>query len=547
MEGDYWIGVEVQRGFDFNGAPCLLGYSDLYREYKCTGTAPIFKASWSVSSGGKVVAQGTSDVADWMMSEDANVLDRGIGAFNAREGRHYVLDVDILEDGGPLNAGYPRLGLSEFGGLRQEYDRRGTIVLVVALLFVGLGAVLIIRLKRKSHEDKRVSLTEPGPARRELRVASESGHAARHESPTAKKGWRLSFTAWLGICLILVGVVSWMSIETWMTTRSFVAVDMPVSLVPGQIKTGAFRINLKARYSIRIGSDLVDLPDSYETWMRYGEIQEFNAKCDTNALPQTRWVLYHNGKAIARSLGRGPSLAYFDAEKGIYALEVEVLSDASCLTSQHPKLRVSTSRSDYTDYANPLLSLSALFFGVGISMLVLSHISQFADSAAWTVSLGHSGTIGVYFQWAQKFQLKKVFYGLPAFGLVTVFTLFTVWVPVVLLSNWTVPPQGLKVHLVTPKALSMTAEPSLPPVLVQLKYDGSRGGPKLYLNSRPVSLGSLENELKKELKLRPDWVVYFEGDPDLAWGEAVQIIDIIRGVPAEVVLLTPESARAPAR
>ena len=108
VENRYWIGVEVERGFDFNDAPCLLGYP----YYPCPGITSVLKAGWSVSSGGKVVAQGASGRDDWFVFVNSKVLDREIGTFTAERGQHYVLDVNILEDSSRLNAGHPHLSAS---------------------------------------------------------------------------------------------------------------------------------------------------------------------------------------------------------------------------------------------------------------------------------------------------------------------------------------------------------------------------------------------------------------------------------------------------
>jgi len=109
-------------------------------------------------------------------------------------------------------------------------------------------------------------------------------------------------------------------------------------------------------------------------------------------------------------------LESFDADKGIHDLDVEVLSDASCLNTSHPRLRVLTNRDDYADYASPLLWLSALCVAVGISLLVLFSITQF--SGRWTLApnFALSGSVGQHFQWAQTLPLKKVFSGIRSFG-----------------------------------------------------------------------------------------------------------------------------------
>jgi biopolymer transport protein ExbD len=145
---------------------------------------------------------------------------------------------------------------------------------------------------------------------------------------------------------------------------------------------------------------------------------------------------------------------------------------------------------------------------------------------------------------AQKFQLKKTFSGLPSFGLVAALTYFVVLVPLWVMESLRFSPVGLKVRVLKPAVLSMKIKSLTEPVVVRLKSGAPR---KLYLNSRLVSLSTLDVELKKELKLRPDWVVYFDADPDLPWEQAAEVIDLIRGAGAEVVLLTPGSRETPPR
>jgi len=148
---------------------------------------------------------------------------------------------------------------------------------------------------------------------------------------------------------------------------------------------------------------------------------------------------------------------------------------------------------------------------------------------------------------AQKFQLKKTFSGLPSFGLVAALTCLVALVPI-----WVVqivqfrrrPSIGLLVRVLKPAVLLAKVKPLTEPVVIQLRFGVPR---KLYLNSRLVSLSGLDAELKNELKLRPNWVVYFDADPDLSWGDAAEVIDIIRGAGAEVVLLKPGPRETPPR
>lgn len=59
--------------------------------------------------------------------------------------------------------------------------------------------------------------------------------------------------------------------------------------------------------------------------------------------------------------------------------------------------------------------------------------------------------------------------------------------------------------------------------------------------SRRMPQGELDAFLATELPRRPpDWPVYLEADPDMKWKYPGQVIDIIHGSRAQVVLLTRE-------
>ena len=60
------------------------------------------------------------------------------------------------------------------------------------------------------------------------------------------------------------------------------------------------------------------------------------------------------------------------------------------------------------------------------------------------------------------------------------------------------------------------------------------------MNSKATSWNNLAGELKDQLKLRPDWVVYVQGDPNVAWANVVNVMDVAKGLHAKVVLLTSQ-------
>ncbi|MCU1308587.1 MAG: hypothetical protein JWN45_3282, partial [Acidobacteriaceae bacterium] len=90
---------------------CLLGYKIL--DSDCAETPSVVKASWVLSSGGHVMAHGTTDDPGGGAVTN-NEIARAIGAFDGEEGCRYVLDVDILGDGSKLAPGNPRLRVELF-------------------------------------------------------------------------------------------------------------------------------------------------------------------------------------------------------------------------------------------------------------------------------------------------------------------------------------------------------------------------------------------------------------------------------------------------
>lgn len=95
-----------------------------------------------------------------------------------------------------------------------------------------------------------------------------------------------------------------------------------------------------------------------------------------------------------------------------------------------------------------------------------------------------------------------------------------------------IPISAAEEPLLSARAISSTLSP-----LVRLKYTGSAGPPRLYLNSKPFPWEELGDALTNELKLRPDWVVYVEADEQVSWSDVIWAMDIIRSRRARIVLL----------
>ena len=63
---------------------------------------------------------------------------------------------------------------------------------------------------------------------------------------------RVSRTVCVGITAVLTGVVLFGGTRYWIATRTLSPVYMPVSLSRGHLKTGDFKINIRAFYSILV-------------------------------------------------------------------------------------------------------------------------------------------------------------------------------------------------------------------------------------------------------------------------------------------------------
>jgi biopolymer transport protein ExbD len=111
----------------------------------------------------------------------------------------------------------------------------------------------------------------------------------------------------------------------------------------------------------------------------------------------------------------------------------------------------------------------------------------------------------------------------------------TVWV---FQSLFHLPPQGFSVHLLRPELRSQAVS-GIQPLYVRLEFRGVNHRPGLSVDSQPVAWEDFGNVLQNGLRSRPpSWPVYVEADRDVEWESAVKAVDVIRGLNAEVTLLT---------
>jgi len=330
----------------------------------------------------------------------------------------------------------------------------------------------------------------------------------------------------IGIGLIGLGVGGRAAIEHWMKTRIVHPVDMPVSLALGHIHTGPFRLNLDADYWVDLD------PGTDWRW------DAAHPECNPYRHLQTRWTLYRNGKVVDR-LDEPTVLPWplgFGAGPGVYELDVEVMSDFSCLDPIPPRLKV-VANTEYYETA-------ALFARVGLSIvtyiglisLTFVPIIRFVHSCEDSETVTESASVGQDFRWARKLPLRRPFSGLPSFGLVggIVFALVAM-VMMIMMGFGASTPTGLWVRLL---AVPQNSDTWTEPLVVLVKDAGPGQKPHLYVNSKLVAWEDFDRVLKQELSRRRDWVVYVGGDDALAWQDVVNLIDVARGDHATVYLIT---------
>jgi biopolymer transport protein ExbD/TolR len=335
----------------------------------------------------------------------------------------------------------------------------------------------------------------------------------------------------VGIALIVVSTAAPIGYKHWLATRTFVPLDMPVSLSPGHIKTADFYINLKQLYYIDLR---VDSPFGYlEGCQLWGPA----------SVAKARLTLFRDGKMLGQAEGANYRFPSFYADKeGLYSLDIEVLSDASCLNAGHPRIAVETDPSYYDELLMRLGWLSVTFIAPGLGLLARSIQEVIGKRVVPPKGNAASESHSQHYQWSQKLPLKQPFSGLPAFGLLATLTILVVVIPLWVMQSSHRMPRGLYVGILKPGPLATESGPRIEPIVVRIAYAGIGAQPQVYVNLKLVSWDRLGSALKGELKLRPDWVVYLQADNRVAWADAVNAMDIAKGMHAKVVLLTPKSA-----
>jgi len=173
-----------------------------------------------------------------------------------------------------------------------------------------------------------------------------------------RRTWNVSAVAFV---MIATGIGLPIAYKVWFNTRTFQALDRPVSLSKQHLHVPDFNINIKGWYQIFAN---LNYEASYDSGCGF---------VIPNSVLRTHTVIHGPGKSTTESKGADHFLGHFYADrKGTYGVDIEVQSDASCLDVGHTRISIWTSADSYMLLYHDLRQLGAALIVVGATVLVFS-------------------------------------------------------------------------------------------------------------------------------------------------------------------------------
>ena len=495
----YGLSIRVNRPPGEKDAECVPGF-------ECARPYPRMPISWTLTTGGREVVHGYS-------AESASgfgaveTISREVGGFQTGTGR-YVLDLDVQGDGSYWNQGSPRLAVLEAGSAWRDANDMVEYAFAIGVLAFTIGVSL---LPRGHFERWPVNwLTQTGPQTRNLQA--NSGPVVPVADGTGKRG-RGAILA--GAALVATALAGFWNIQQWRSTSGTVALDLPVSLRPGHIRTGPFPIGWG---------------DWYHVWL----VADAAAYDDIIGV-QTRWTLYRNGTVARRSDGpmvTGNQLAGFPSEPGTYDLDVEVLQAAAKVQAAHPRLKVFRVVGPLDGMAAVATWLIVFGLAAGLGLLAVGGSRRVERVAAAVTHCEGSIVVRGAVRWKRREEAGRRSFQAAQPFLVTGCCLLFCTVPMALIVQVPFDSVGLRIHLLPPGTMGQRL-PGLDPLLVDVRKDG------IYVNSSKVKREGLAAAVRDGMKRRPwNWPVYVMGDPALDLQPVAEVIDTLQGEHVKVVLWT---------
>lgn len=146
--------------------------------------------------------------------------------------------------------------------------------------------------------------------------------------------------------------------------------------------------------------------------------------------------------------------------------------------------------------------------------------------------------LGQHFQFAQSQPLRKRFSEMPAYGLLAAPGLaFAVAAFMIFPSFY--PPTGLSLRLLKPGKAQASNSSPIPVIVIRSVRTSANRQTALYVNAKETHWKKLGAAVTSEInKITPQQITYVEAEDDVPWQAVADVIDVVKGVPANVVLLT---------
>jgi biopolymer transport protein ExbD len=215
----------------------------------------------------------------------------------------------------------------------------------------------------------------------------------------------------IGAALILVAAAIYSGWEWWMATRTWVPLDMPVSLARGHIRSPEFKINLDAGFWIFV--EVETKVDDEGISCLTGYTSDY---CRKNGVRDLRasWTLSDRGRVVARgstdsdqgsrggmlSKARGLGNFSIPAEDHL-VLDVDFPEDNSHFNGGHPRLTIAQSYYwRFEENRTPLFQFATLLDAIAAAFLVSGIVeNRNSKRAEQAVSLTSPGPIPGGFRW----------------------------------------------------------------------------------------------------------------------------------------------------
>lgn len=146
--------------------------------------------------------------------------------------------------------------------------------------------------------------------------------------------------------------------------------------------------------------------------------------------------------------------------------------------------------------------------------------------------------LGPNFQFAQNQPLGKRFSDMPAYGLLAAPGLTFVMAAFTIFPSF-YPPTGLSLRLLKSGEVQTSNSSSNPVIVIRSASTNAKRRTVFYVNAKETSWEKLDKVLKSKIgKRASQQVTFVEAGDDVPWQAVADVIDVIKGVSGNVVLLT---------